>query len=305
MDERDQIKAWHDDEKAWWDKYGEYMTYQWVLTPALNKIIRTQWIKDFNNFLFCEEGMLLDLGCGGGWLSLDFARKGMVVLGLDISDEQIKVANNLKNDSGLGNLDFECTDLVGWDCTEYRDKFDSVFVNAFLHHLLPSEIEMIFKKISYVLKKDGKCYFYEPLTTQVKKRFCLIKFIDSLFVMLVVFLVDKIPSYFNLWSTRHRDELRKGYTMQSPHEAPVPIELIKRFLPDSLSVVEIRGWHLYSLGFCMQIMSLKESVRGLFTQIARLVYKVDHIVLSHFKWDTFARTDRFILCSIKLVKTER
>ena len=303
MNNSDQIKAWHDDENAWWDMYGEYMTYQWTLTPSLNKIIRSQWIKDFTDFLFCEKGILLDMGCGGGWLSLKFARQGMVVLGLDISNEQIKLANNLKNDSGLENLDFECADLVGWDCTEYRDKFDSIFVNAFLHHLPPCEIEMIFKKINYVLKKDGKCYFYEPLTAQVKKRFRLIKFIDSFIGLMVGFLVIKIPNYCKLWSTRYRDELRKGYNMQSPHEAPVQIELIKKFLPDSLSLVEIRGWHLHSLGYCMQIMSLKESARGLFTQIARLVYRVDHILLSHFKWETFARADRFILCSIKLVKT--
>lgn len=296
------MKAWHDEENAWWDMYGEYMTYQWTLTPELNKIIRSQWIKDFTDFLFCKKGILLDMGCGGGWLSLKFARQGMVVLGLDISNEQIKLANNLKNDSGIENLNFECADLVGWDCTEYRNKFDSIFVNAFLHHLPPCEIEMIFKKISYVLKKDGKCYFYEPLTAQVKKRVRLIKFIDSFIGLMVGFLVAKIPNYCNLWSTRYRDELRKGYNMQSPHEAPVQIELIKKLLPDSLSLGEIRGWHLYSLGYCMQIMSMKESVRGLFTQIARLVYKVDHILLSHFKWESFARTDRFILCSIKLVK---
>ena len=302
MDDSNQIKAWHDDEKAWWDKYGEYMTYQWTLTPALNKIIRSQWTRDFNEFLFCEKGMLLDVGCGGGWLSLNFAKKGMVVLGLDISDDQIKRANQLKNDSELKNLNFECADLVGWDCTEYRDKFDSIFVNAFLHHLPSSEIGIIFQKIGYVLKKGGKCYFYEPLMTQVKKGGFFIKLIDSFIGLMAGVLIGKIPHCFGLWNARYQEELKKGYIMQSPHEAPVQIESIKKLLPDSLTMVEIRGQHLYSLGFAMQTMSLKKSLQGIYTCLTWFFYRMDELLLNLFGWESFSQPGRFILCSIKLEK---
>jgi len=302
MDDKAQIKVWHDDEKAWWDRHGEYMTYQWTLTPSLNKIIRSQWTKDFTDFLCCEKGTLLDLGCGGGWLSLTFAGKGMVVLGLDISDEQIKLANSLSNKAGLENLKFICTDIIGWDYAEYRETFDSIFVNAFLHHLSPVEVEMIFKMIDYVLKKNGKCYLYEPLTTNNNKVSRLIMVIDSVIELIIGFLIGTIPDHLKLRSFRHQKALMKGYVMQSPHEAPVNIDLIKQILPDSLSIMETKGWHLYSIGFGMQIMSLKESVQGLFTHIARLLYRVDHIVLTYFKWEAFAKKDRFILCSIKLVK---
>jgi len=302
MDEQAYIKIWHRDEEQWWDTYGEYMTYQWTLTPALNKIIRSEWMKDFTEFLFCEKGMLLDVGCGSGWLSLNFARKGMAVLGIDISNEQIKMANHLRQDSGLQNVNFECADLVNWDCAQYREKFDSIYVNAFLHHLPPDEIEMIFNKINYVLKKGGRCYFYEPLATQVKKKFNFIKFMDSFIGLMAGFLVDKVPNYCNFWSARHQEELRKGYVMQSPHEAPVPIELIKRLLPYSLKLVEIRGWHLYSLGFCMQIMSLRESLHGIYTGLAGLFYRMDKILLNSLGWESFSQPGRFILCSIKLEK---
>jgi 2-polyprenyl-3-methyl-5-hydroxy-6-metoxy-1,4-benzoquinol methylase len=294
--------TWHIDEKVWWDKHGGYMTYQWTLTPLLNKIVRSEWTKDFTEFLYREKGTLLDMGCGGGWLSRSFARKGMIVLGLDISAEQIKMANNLRNKERLKNLDFQCTNLIGWNCTGYREHFDSIFVNAFLHHLPPTEIEAIFKTIGYVLKKGGKCYFYEPLTIKRKKVSPLITLMDSLIGLITGFLIDKILDYLNLRSSRHKEAIRKGYSMRSPHEAPIQIDLIKRILPDTLSLIEIKGWHLYSLGFSMRIMSLKESARGLFTQIARLLYRVDHFVLSHFKWETFTQKDRFILCSIKLVK---
>lgn len=302
MDDYATLAAWHRDEKAWWDMHGEYMTYQWTLTSPLNDIVRSPWIKDFTNFLFCENGALLDMGCGVGWLSLDFAKKGMSVLGIDISDEQIKMAKNMKNKSVLENLNFECTDIVLWDCTEYRERFDSIFMNAFLHHLPPNEIEIIFQKVSYVLKKGGKCYLYEPLTTHVREKSIIIKLIDYIVKRSMSFLIIRIPHYFNLLTTRHRDELRRGYVMQSPHEAPVYIELIKKFLPASMSTLEIRGWHLYSLGFCMQLMSLNESFRGLLTPFARLLYRLDRMLLKHLRWEIFAREDRFLMCSMKLVK---
>ena len=67
------VDKWHKDEKEWWDKYGNYMTYQWKLTQSLNKILRTELEEDYRNFLFNSDEILLDIGCGSGWLALSFA----------------------------------------------------------------------------------------------------------------------------------------------------------------------------------------------------------------------------------------
>jgi hypothetical protein len=90
--------------------------------------------------------------------------------------------------------------------------------------------------------------------------------------------------------------------MQSPREAPVDVAWLKKSLPRSLTVNEIKGWHLYSLGFAMQIMSLKKSLHGIYTWLARLFYRTDEILLNWLNWESFSQPGRFILCSIKLEK---
>lgn len=170
--------SWHEDEREWWDTFGKYMNYQWALMPSLNKIVRTHLEREFTDFLFLQEGKLLDMGCGSGWLSLYFCKMGMSVLGIDVSKEQIRIANCNKIESGLRNVEFEISDLVYWDCTDYRNKFDSVFVNAFLHHLPADEIETILQNIAYILRKGGKCYLYEPLTSHNKGNAIFAKIVD-------------------------------------------------------------------------------------------------------------------------------
>jgi hypothetical protein len=44
--EFDRLVQWHQDEKAWWNMCGDYMTYQWRLTPYLHDVIRTPLEKD-------------------------------------------------------------------------------------------------------------------------------------------------------------------------------------------------------------------------------------------------------------------
>ena len=46
------VDKWHKDEKEWWDKYGNYMTYQWKLNPSLNKIL----IVYLSIFIFIPTG---------------------------------------------------------------------------------------------------------------------------------------------------------------------------------------------------------------------------------------------------------
>ena len=295
------FQQWHEDEKQWWDKHGHYMTYQWTLTPLLNRIIRTRWTEDFTNYLFKKNGTLLDMGCGGGWLSLIFGKKGMTVLGIDVSSEQIAQANKLKDESQLENISFECSDLIGWDCGKYEGYFDSVFVNAFLHHLPPHEIGAIFNNIAVVLKKGGRCYLYEPLTSRKKGPFIprLTNLVVERFMGLCL---GSLPARFDLWNREYKDQLKRGYSMRSPHEGPIEWTVFKRCLPDSVSVSETRGWHLYSLGWAMQIMSLKKSVAPFYTLVARVLYLFDRLVLATFDWKSFADRGRFVLCGIKLAK---
>ena len=296
------LTKWHEDEETWWDKYGRYMTYQWKLTPSLNQILRAELENDYVRFLLNPNESLLDLGCGSGWLSLHFAERGMNVLGVDLSQEQINASNNLKAHSGLKNLEFECCDLVKWDPGKHQGKFASVFVNAFLHHLPEVELEMMFSKIATVLKPGGKVYMYEPLRSSLGARSFRVRVVDAICNRMMHLLLSVLPRWFDLFNNEYKIELKNGYQMSSPHESPIDIELARKFCSGSFEIVETKGWHLFSLGFAMQSMALKESVREIYSRLAALWFVIDRILLRMFKWQEFSQPGRFILCSIKLVR---
>lgn len=149
------------EEQEWWNKFSEVMAQQWEMTPSLNKILRTEWIKDFFSFLYVKDGLLLDVGCGNGWISKYFAERGMNTLGVDFSEKQIEAAKKLiENDKDIiSRIDFICFNVVELNHTEYAKKFDSIIVNAFLHHLTQPERNKVFQNLKIMLKPKGRIFF--------------------------------------------------------------------------------------------------------------------------------------------------
>jgi 2-polyprenyl-3-methyl-5-hydroxy-6-metoxy-1,4-benzoquinol methylase len=102
---------------------------------------------------------ILEVGCGNGWLSIQFARNGAEVHGIDISGELVNEAKQAANRQGFSdriffkkmaveNLDFD------------NDFFDLVIGSAILHH---TDIKQTTKGILKVLRPDGRAIFVEPL----------------------------------------------------------------------------------------------------------------------------------------------
>jgi SAM-dependent methyltransferase len=62
-----------------------------------------------------KGGRALDLGCGGGWLSLELARCGLHVEGMDVAEEQLEIAREaaLANPftEGFGSVTYRAADL--------------------------------------------------------------------------------------------------------------------------------------------------------------------------------------------------
>src|ERR1039457_490097 len=189
----DFVQCWHADEENWWNQYGEYMNYQWRLSPRMNKLVRAELEQDYKSYLLRPGESLLDLGCGSGWLSMYFAERGMTVLGVDVSQEQINAANLLKKERHLDNMTFQCFDFMKWDVQKYQGCYENVFVSAFLHHLPENELEVIIRKIATVLKRGGRVYMYEPLQS-VGGRTFVVKVVDRLCNFLIHMMFDRLPT---------------------------------------------------------------------------------------------------------------
>ncbi|OMH40090.1 class I SAM-dependent methyltransferase [Desulfurobacterium indicum] len=79
--------------------------------------------------------LVLDIGCGDGKITFEIARRvpdGYVV-GIDSSEEMIKLASKMFSPSKYPNLSFRFLDIQEMD---FSGEFDVIFSNAALHWII-------------------------------------------------------------------------------------------------------------------------------------------------------------------------
>lgn len=101
---------------------------------------------------------ILDMGCGGGWTSIFYAKRGYSVLGQDISEDMIDLARENQARQNVGdNLSFVSAD---YEAGDLDGQFDSVVFFDCLHH---AEDERLAIASAYcALKPGGRLITHEP-----------------------------------------------------------------------------------------------------------------------------------------------
>ena len=96
---------------------------------------------------------VLDVGCGWGGLAFEIAKKsGCEVLGISLSSNQIKYAQNKAKELNLDNQ-------VKFEIMDYRNvtgEFDRIVSVGSLEHFGRKFYKVFFKKMNKVMKDDGK-----------------------------------------------------------------------------------------------------------------------------------------------------
>jgi len=132
-----------------YDKTAEEYAKQAVINANLTQ----KEIEYFIKFL-PSRGLILDAGCGSGRDSKYFLDHGMNVIGIDLSDKLLKIAQKysprglfVKQD--LRNIDFQ---------VEY---FDGIWACASLVHLKRDECEISLRKMWQILKPGGIIFVHQ------------------------------------------------------------------------------------------------------------------------------------------------
>ena len=113
---------------------------------------------DFLEMFLSKEGTrssrLLDLGCGTGRHSLEMARRGFNVTGIDISTANINYAKEESSDEGLMNCKFEVADFANY---QDQEKVDCVFClfNTISIIIQNDDIIGLFKNVSENMEQSG------------------------------------------------------------------------------------------------------------------------------------------------------
>tara|TARA_B100000315_G_scaffold156629_1_gene145138 strand:+ start:9368 stop:10156 length:789 start_codon:yes stop_codon:yes gene_type:complete len=122
------------------------------LTKTINKAV---------DLLPDNHCKILDLGCGTGYLLLEFLQRGFEITGLDLSQEMIaalkeKIPANLKAKATL--ISSNASDYL----KQKKEVFSLISMSAFLHHLF--DYEAVLKATCSALRKGGiLLIFFEPI----------------------------------------------------------------------------------------------------------------------------------------------
>jgi SAM-dependent methyltransferase len=102
-------------------------------------------------------GRLLDLGCGTGWTSGFWAKRGYTVVGQDIAADMIEQAIQSRDRQGIAALDFVTCDYESMD---FHREFDCAVFFDCLHHAV-DEVSAL-AAVYQALKPGGICITSEP-----------------------------------------------------------------------------------------------------------------------------------------------
>lgn len=174
--------------------------YQYAhLIKTINKVI---------HLLPDNSCKILDLGCGTGYLFLEFLRRGFEVTGIDLSPKMIealeeKIPADLKPKANLINsnvLDY---------LNNKKEAFSLISMSAFLHHLF--DYETVLKTACSALKQGGVLLvFFEPIKQPIDNKSSyffhkLLKKIDERIYRLSMFLQEMaIPNKKYIYSDYQR-----------------------------------------------------------------------------------------------------
>ena len=111
---------------------------------------RTSYIEEAFSYIKKENPKILEIGCGNGRDALEILKKTDDYLGIDISEELIKMAKEKVPDA-----DFRVADVVN---LEFPENLDIVIAFASLIHVDKDEFKSILNKIYNALNVSGVIY---------------------------------------------------------------------------------------------------------------------------------------------------
>jgi len=103
----------------------------------------------------CDQSMtVLDLGCGIGRYSIEFAKRCKSVLAIDYSPTFVEYAKKAARDEGIGNITFLCQSITEHSYLKNL-QFDIIHLGGVLMYMNDESIEDLLKQLKNHLRREG------------------------------------------------------------------------------------------------------------------------------------------------------
>ncbi|NBD21748.1 bifunctional 2-polyprenyl-6-hydroxyphenol methylase/3-demethylubiquinol 3-O-methyltransferase UbiG [Aquabacterium fontiphilum] len=139
----------------WWDPDSEFRPLHQI-NP-----LRLDWI---DQLAAIKGKQVLDVGCGGGILAESMARRGAQVLGIDLADKALKVAQLHAMESGVANLAYRSVAVEAL-AEEQPAQYDLVTCMEMLEHV-PDPSSVV--RACTALAKPGGWVFFSTINRNPK-----------------------------------------------------------------------------------------------------------------------------------------
>jgi 2-polyprenyl-6-hydroxyphenyl methylase/3-demethylubiquinone-9 3-methyltransferase len=140
----------------WWDPESEFRPLHQI-NP-----LRLRWIESLVGPL--KDHRVLDVGCGGGILAEAMARQGAQVLGIDLSDKALKVAQLHALEQGVAGLSYRLASAEQL-AAEQAGQYDVVTCMEMLEHV-PDPASVV--SACATLVKPGGWVFFSTINRNPK-----------------------------------------------------------------------------------------------------------------------------------------
>jgi len=141
-----EIQKFGSQAERWWDRNGEFKTLHDVNPLRISFIQR---------FIGLQDQRLVDVGCGGGILTEGLAKKGANMLGIDLSEDLIDIADLHGLESGV-NASYKKISAEALAEAE-PESFDHVVCMEMLEHV--PEPGSIIAACAQMVKPGGYVFF--------------------------------------------------------------------------------------------------------------------------------------------------